>query len=152
MQSKLNVVYVRRVGPYGQVELVPRLFEKLVGWAGSRELLAPDTRFFCIAHDNPGVTSQDNLRLSVCLTVPPGTQPEGDVGATTIPGGKCAVARFDIEPFRVAEAWEAVCGAWLPQSGFQLDDRLLYEELVKPPDPARAGKVILDICLPIRAL
>lgn len=147
-----HVVYLRHVGPYGQVGLVPRLVAKLREWAVPRGLLTGDTRLLLVAHDNPNVTDDDKLRLSICLTVPPGTPGEGEVGTMRIPGGKFAVGRFEIPPTRIAEAWNVVCGEWLPQSGYQPDDRLCYEEALSDPREHPEGKMRLHVCVPVRPL
>lgn len=147
-----HVVYLRHVGPYGQAAVVPQLVAKLRGWAVPRDLVKGDTRLLLVAHDDPHVTEQDKLRLSVCLTVPPGTTGEGEVGTMKIPGGKFAVARFEIRPERIKEAWDVVMGDWLPQSGYQPDDRLCYEEALGDPRQHPEGKLELDICVPVRPL
>lgn len=147
-----HVVYLRHVGPYGQVALVPRLVERLRSWAVPRGLVTTATRLLLVAHDSPSITAPDKLRLSVCLTVPAGTAGEGEVGTMQIPGGKFAVARFEIPPARIAEAWNVVYGRWLPQSGYQPDDRLCYEEALSDPREHPEGKIMLDICVPVRPL
>ncbi|MCX4242432.1 AraC family transcriptional regulator [Paraliomyxa miuraensis] len=151
-----EVVYLRHVGPYGQVDVVPRLVEELRGWAVPRGLYTPDTRLLLVAHDSPTVTDEDKLRLSVCFTVPPGTAVakggDGEVGTMTIPGGKFAVGHFEIEPRRIAEAWNVVMGDWLLGSGFQPDDRLCYEEAKNDPRQHPEGKIVVDICVPVRPL
>jgi AraC family transcriptional regulator len=147
-----HVVYLRHVGPYGQAALIPQLVAKLRGWAVPRDLVKGDTRLLLVAHDDPHVTEQDKLRLSVCLTVPPGTAGEGEVGTMKIPGGKFAVGHFEIRPERIADAWNVVMGGWLPQSGYQPDDRLCYEEALSDPRQHPEGKLALDICVPVRPL
>lgn len=147
-----HVVYVRHVGPYGQAALVPRLVERLRTWAVPRGLYTPASRLLLVAHDSPNITAPDKLRLSVCFTVPPGTEGEGEVGTMMIPGGKYAVARFEIPPARIAEAWNVVFGRWLPQSGYQPDDRLCYEEALSDPRQHPEGKLELAICVPVRPL
>ena len=147
-----NVIYLRHVGPYGQTELIPRLIRKLRAWAVPRGLGGEESKLILVAHDNPGITDDDKLRLSICLTVPEGTQAEGEYGIMTIPGGDYAVARFEIPPQRIAEAWGVVCGGWLPQSGYQPDDRLCYEVALNDPREHPEGKIILDIHVPVRPL
>jgi AraC family transcriptional regulator len=147
-----NVAYLRHVGPYGQVALVPRLVDELREWAVPRGLLTSDTRLLLVPHDQPNITEQDKLRLSICLTVPAGTAVEGEVGTMKIPGGKFAVGHFEITPDRIAEAWNVVCGDWLPQSGYQPDDRLSYEEARNDPRQHPQGKIIVDVCVPVRPL
>lgn len=147
-----HVVYLRHVGPYGQTALVPRLLAELRQWAVPRGLLTADTRTLLVPHDDPNVTDGGKLRLSVCLTVPPGTQGEGEVGTMTIPGGKFAVGRFEIPPVRIGEAWSVVMGGWLPGSGYQPDDRFCYEEALSDPRQHPEGKIRIDICVPVRPL
>jgi len=147
-----NVVYLRHVGPYGQADVIPRLVGKLYGWAVPRGLRTPAAKLLLVAHDNPGITDSDKLRLSICLTVPEGTAGEGEFGTMTIPGGAFAVARFEIPPSRIAEAWDVVIGDWLPQSGYQPDDRLCYEEALGDPREHPQGKIILKIHVPVRPL
>ncbi len=144
------VAYVRHVGPYGQVDLMPKLSESIRQWVAARDLLTPTTELMCVAHDSPAITDANKLRLSVCMPVPPGTRGEGDVGTMSIPGGKHAVARFEIAPARIAEAWNAVMRDWFPESGFQPADGFPYEVVRQNPRQHPEGKIVLDICVPVR--
>ena len=147
-----HVAYIRHVGPYGQVAEVPRMFEKLHRWLGARELLTAEMVNLVVAHDDPKITPDAKLRLSVCATVPPTILAEGEVGVMSLPGGKCGVARFEIPPERIAEAWNAVMGVWLPDSGYQPDDRPCYEVVVQSPSDNPRGLIVLDIYTPVRPL
>lgn len=148
----LNVVYVRHTGPYGQAGVVPMLVKRLRQWALPRGIAGPDARLVLVAHDSPMITAEDKLRLSVCLSAPEGTRGEGEVGTMQIPGGRFAVARFEVSPAEIASAWEVVVGEWLPQSGYQPDDRLCYEEVMTSPTEHPEGKYVLAICVPVRPL
>ena len=147
-----HVVYLRYIGPYGQTDLMPCLIAKLRKFAAPRGLITPESRLFVVAHDSPTITEAAKLRLSVCLTAPMGSQGEGEFGTMTITGGRFAVGRFEIPPARVAEAWGVMVGDWLPQSGYEPDDRLCYEEMIVSPREHAEGKIVLDIFLPVRAL
>lgn len=148
------VAYVRHIGPYaGDEALFEELFIKLMNWAGPRNLLRfPETQVMAVYHDDPNVTEEEKLRISACITVPPETMAEGDVGRMTVPGGLFAVARFEIDSGEYEEAWKAVMETWLPGSGYQPDDRLCYEWFHNNPKEHPDGKHIFDICLPVRAL
>lgn len=152
-QPEYHVAYVRHVGPYaGDTELFGRLFEQLIRWLGARDLLGPDTQFITIAHDDPKVTEESKLRISVCATVPKGTNVTGEIGSMTIPNGKYAVARFETSTPEIALAWEAMFSSWLPQSGYQPDDRSCYEICHNDPKTHPEHKHIYDICIPVKAL
>ncbi len=151
---ELNVAYVRHIGPYkGDVDLFEGLFEKLMKWAGPRGLLQfPETQCLSVYHDNPEITDEDKLRTSVCITVPKDTKVEGEIGRMTIPGGKFAVANFEINSNEFEDAWNTLMGGWLPESGYQPDDRLCYEICHNNPKEHPENKHIVDICVPVKPL
>ena len=97
---ELNVAYVRHIGPYaGQVGVFEDLFGRLMQWAGPRGLVGgPDTEILSVYHDDPEVTDEDKLRVDACITVPEGTPVDGEVGQMKVPGGKFAVAHFELNP------------------------------------------------------
>jgi len=77
-----TLAYVRYVGPYkGDGKLFEGLFTKLFQWAGSRGLLGfPETKTIIIYHDNPDITDETKLRVSVSISVPPDTAVDGEIG------------------------------------------------------------------------
>ncbi len=150
----LEVAYVRHVGPYaGDAELFQGLFEKLMKWAGARGLLRfPETQILCVYHDDPNITDGAKLRTSACLTVPADTPAEGEIGRMNVDGGKYAVARFELADNEYEEAWQSIYGGWLPESGYQPDDRPNYELYQNDPSQHPEGKCIVDICIPVKPL
>ncbi len=147
---ELNVAYARHVGPYAGI---PEAFGRLHKWAGPRGLFGdPGARFIAVYHDDLHVTEEAKLRSSACLTVPRGTKPDGDIGIMTIPGGKFAVGRFEIDGNQFKEAWDALLGEWFPSSGFQGDDRMCYEMYLNDSNTHPEKKFIVDICEPVKPL
>ena len=149
-----EVAYVRHIGPYaGDSALFESLFTKLFTWASAHNLVNfPETQFMAVYHDDPNVTEEEKLRVSACLTVPPDTKGDGEIGRMTIPGGSFAVAWFEINPDEYGDAWNAVMKDWLPGSGYQPDDRLCYEWYLNDPKQHPEGKHIFNICLPVKPL
>jgi len=146
----LQVAYVRHIGPFGGVG---RAFDKLMRWAGPRGLVRfPETKLLGVYHDNPDITEEAKLRSSACLTVPPGTKVEGEVGLMAIPGGTFVVARAEVAASQFGEAWNALMRDWLPESGYQPDDRMCYEVYLNDPKTHPEGKFLVEICQPIRPL
>jgi len=86
-----------------------------------------------VYHDDPEVTPEDKLRVDACITVPKDAPVDGEIGKMTVPGGKFAVAHFEISGDEYGEAWNALMGGWLPESGYQPDDRLCYELYLNNP-------------------
>lgn len=150
--SKKTVAYVRHIGPYqGDSALFDALFQRLFRWAGPRGLLCgPDSQIMAVYYDNPEITAAEKLRTDVAVTVPEDTKVDGDVGKTTLPGGKYALARFELKSDEYAQAWDALYGVWLPESGFQPDDRPCFELYHNDPREHPEGRCIVDICIPVK--
>jgi AraC family transcriptional regulator len=110
---EMYVAYYRHVGSYSGVG---EAFDKLMRWAGPRGLLQfPKTRMLGVYHDDPEITDPSRLRSSACVTVPEGTEVDGEIGAMTVPGGRFAVASFEITHEQFGEAWDELMGKWLPE-------------------------------------
>jgi AraC family transcriptional regulator len=150
----VHVAYVRHVGPYkGDAALFGRLWGQIMKWAAPRGLIQPETtKCLSVYHDDPEITDDDKLRVSICISVPEGTKVEGEVGEMTVPGGTFAVARFELADDEYAAAWAALYGGWLPESGFQPDDRPAYELCLNDPKQHPQGKAEIAICVPVKPL
>lgn len=150
---EMTLAYVRYTGPYkGDTELFDRLYERLYRFAGPRGLVNPQAQSITVYHDSPEITAENQLRVSVGITVPPDTEVSGEVGKMTLPGGKYALARFELDKDGFSEAWGWVYGEWLPNSGYTADDRLGFEWYHNTPEDNAAGRFILDICIPVKVL
>lgn len=148
---KMTVAYIRHTGPYkGNEKLFEGLWNRLFAWAGPRGLIGgPHFQSLIVYHDDPNVTIEDKLRMSVCITVPPDTGVDGEVGKMDIEAAKYVVARFEVRANEFQEAWDWVYGQWLPGSGYQPDDKPCFE--VYPEEP-KNGKFTVDICVPVKPM
>ncbi|MBM3405223.1 MAG: AraC family transcriptional regulator [Bacteroidetes bacterium] len=149
---KTTVAYIRHTGPYqGDSKLFEKLIGELCRWAGPKGLLrGPDMKIIIIYHDDPQVTEQDKLRMSVSIPVPPETRVDGKIGKMDIAAGTYAIGRFEVKDNEFSEAWGWMYGTWLPQSGYQPDDGPcleIYTEEVK-----KGEKIKVDICVPVKPL
>lgn len=149
---EMHVAYIRHIGPYkGDSNLFETLISRLMTWAGPRGLIRfPETTLLSVYHDNPDITDEEKLRLSVCLTVPEETSVDGDIGKMIIPGGTFAVGRFELTETQFEAAWDSMVTDWLPVSGYQPDDRLCYEICLNNPGEHPENKHIVDICFPVK--
>jgi AraC family transcriptional regulator len=150
----MYVAYIRHTGPYKRdAELFSRLFGKLYKWAAARDLVdLPDARWLTIYHNEPEVTRDEKLRISVSITVPESIKPDGEMGAMIVQGGKYAIARFSLQSHQYQSAWDYLCGSWLPESGYQPDDRCSFELYPHMQEQSEDGSHIVDIYLPVKPL
>lgn len=151
---ELHVAYVRHVGPYkGDSELFAGLFGKLMNWAGPKGLCQfPETSVLAVYHDDPNLTAEDKQRVSACITVPADTEAGEGIEKMTVPGGPFAVARVEIAGDEFEDAWNSVMAGWLPESGYQPDDRPCYELFHNNFKEHPEQKHILDICVPVKPM
>ena len=148
---EMTVAYIRNLGPYnGDKVLYQKNRNKLFAWAGARGLMdGIDFKYLILYHDNPNVTLSENLRMSLCVTVPPDTVVDGEIGKMVIARAKYVVCRFELTENDFQDAWNWVYGNWLPQSGYQPDDKPYFETY---PEEPKGNKFIVDFCVPIKPL
>jgi len=158
-KPEMTVAYVRHTGPYmGDEQLFQRLFATLYKWAGPRNLVRRGvTEELIIYHDDPETVEAENQRVSCCISVPPETPVEGEIGKMTVDAGTYAEARFKVDATQFGGAWNWVYGVWLPESGYQPDDRFCYEryqdhEPEQEMDGAEGRTFVVDICVPVKPL
>jgi len=78
---------------------------------------------------------------------------ESEVGKMTVPGGKYAVARFELAGSEEYEnAWNKVFGEWLPESGYQPADSACYELYLKDHKEYPQGIHIVEICILVKQI
>jgi len=148
---EMTLAYIRHIGPYkGDDKLFEGIWNRLFAWAGPRGLIGgKDFRSLVIYHDDPNVTIEDKLRMSVCITVPAATKVDGEIGKMEIEAAKYVIARFELTARDFQLAWDWVYGQWFPASGYQPDDKPCFEMY---PEEPKDGKFIVDICVPVKPI
>lgn len=148
---KMTVAYIRHIGPYkGDDKLFEGIWNRLFAWAGPRSLLGgKDFKSLVVYHDDPNVTMEDKLRMSVCITVPAETKVDGEIGKMEIETARYVIARFELTAQDFQQAWDWVYGQWFPTSGYQPDDKPCFEMY---PEEPKDGKFIVDICVPVKPM
>ncbi len=147
-EKAIKLIYTRYMGPYkGDSELFSDLFNKLYQWADQRKLISTSSRWFVIYHDFGNETNEDQLRLSVCMSVDRNVAVNGDIGILNFHEGQYAVGSFMVEPNEYGKAWYYMYGKWLPTSGYKPDDRFSLEHY--PIVEEREGKRLVEIYIPI---
>ncbi len=150
----MTLAYVRHIGPYaGDQDLFGRLYGKLTKWAAPRGVFAQkEFKFINIYHDNPEITDDDKLRMSICVTIPEDMQVDGEIGKMTVEPNRYAVGHFELDVDQYKEAWDFMCGRWMAESGYQPGEGLVFEEMVEDPEKHPEGKHVVNICVPVKPL
>jgi AraC family transcriptional regulator len=145
---EMTVAYIRNIGPYnGDHVQYQKNRQKLFLWAAARGLMGgKDFRYLILYHDNPQVALSENLRMSLCITVPPETKVDGEIGKMSIGAATYAVGRFELTSADFQKAWDWMYGTWFPGSGYQPDDKPYFETY---PEEPRGDRFIVDFCIPV---
>ena len=153
--EEMRVIYVRYTGNYQELaSAMPGMMEKLFGFATGHNLLVPgETKVLSVYHDNPGLTNENQLRTSLCMSVPTDAvvDEDSDIGSMNI-SGKFAVGHFEVCRSEYGDAWDYMYGEWLPDSGYQPRDAFPFEVYLSEPSVNPQQKQLLDIYLPIEPL
>lgn len=146
---EVTVAYMRQIGPYG--EPIGELWRRFHKWREVRDLLGRNA--YGIALNDPSITAPEKCVYDACVEVRPGFAATGDVSVKALPGGKYALKEFLGNPRTIGDAWDEFTGGWLPDSGYQFDDRPCFE-LYRPNDPydPAKGDFGCAMCIPIRPL
>jgi len=148
----LHVACMRYVGPYG-ARGIPALWGRLRAWGAGQELGAGPRVHVGVAHDDPSITAPERCRYDACVVVRRDFAPDRLVDVMDVPGGRYAIAEFVGTAHEIESVWDRVFAGWLPDSGYEPDDRPCYE--LYRGDPSVASKPGVFRCalhLPIRRL
>ena len=149
-RTPAHVAYMRHTGAYG--EPISEFWRNVVApWMMTNNLMGCVR--YGVSHDDPSITSAEQLRYDACVEVPSGWKGMGNYHETTIPGGRYATTRFRGTTDQITGAWAQILREWLPSSGMQLDARPFFEYY---PTDARfdpkTGEFECDLCVPVAAL
>jgi AraC family transcriptional regulator len=118
-----HVAYMRHVGPFG-AHGIPELWTRLRDWMERRDLMDAEIKLG-VAHDDPDVAD--------------------------LAGGRYAVSGFTGTAHDIRGAWDRLYRSWLPDSGYEPDDRPCLELYRgNPMVNAKAGVFRCELCVPVR--
>jgi AraC family transcriptional regulator len=145
-----RVAYMRHTGPYGS-STITKMWQRFAEWCDANGLLKPRPTMYGISQDSPKLTAPDKCRYDACVPVGADFQPKDEIGVETIAGGRYACARFTGTAAEIHAAWMRFIGQWIPDSGYQCDNRPALE-LYEPDftiDP-KTGAFSCLLCMPVR--
>jgi AraC family transcriptional regulator len=144
---KTKVAFVRHLGPYDQCGVA---WEKLCRWAGPKGLLAKDTVFLGICHDDPEITPPDKIRYDASIVVTASVPPENEVGVTEIGGAEFAVATHLGAYEKLHNSYAEMAGRWIPSQGRECASAPSLEFYRNSPEDTPPEKLVTDIYIPLK--
>lgn len=145
-----EVAYVRHIGSYLDTHMA---WNTLGVWASTHGLTPMSQYFIGISLDDPETVNEAECRYDACVTLPEGFDKSDDsvVQFKTVQGGKYASYQFYDKVDKLALAYQSLFGNWLPDSGYDVDDRPCLEFVMNDPSQDAEGKCKVDLYIPIRS-
>ncbi|MDR1718869.1 MAG: AraC family transcriptional regulator [Dysgonamonadaceae bacterium] len=164
--NEKKVIYLQLVGKYPDLDF-GGAYRKLWQFVKNQKLFSagiehiavfidcPEDKCKCDNCDTPHCTC-DNCdcpdcitRTNVCLVVPKAEVGEGEIGITTIAGGKYAKFVYQGPYSGFSAVYDAIYSRWLPESGLKLRDCPSFEKYINNPERVEPEKLKTEIYVPI---
>lgn len=145
------VVSKRYSGPYGSPKITG-MWHELMQWADTKGLIGKETTSLAVVRDDPFSTQPERCRYDACVVVPESfTATDPDYRIEAVTGGRYLCYHFAGRSTDIDPAWDRVYSEWLPDSGYQPDDRPNLE-LYRPGSILDAVELTFrcDLCVPVR--
>jgi AraC family transcriptional regulator len=129
---------------------IGRAFETLGGTLQARHLYRPEMKMIGVYLDDPELVPEDRLRSFACMTEGEHVPAEAPLIHRHLDGGEYAVLRHKGPYADMHKAYQWLYGEWLPQSGRELRDTVMFEEYINNPRDAAPTELLTDIHLPLK--
>ncbi|MBX5100625.1 AraC family transcriptional regulator [Rhizobium lentis] len=137
-----ELIGVAHTGSYMQIG---KAFETLFGTLYARGLARPDMRMIGVYLDDPDIVPAEKLRSIACVTGTSDLPADPPLERRTIEGGPYAVLRHKGPYADMYKAYQWLYSEWLPKSGRQLKDSVMFEEYLNNPRDVPPTELMTDI-------
>lgn len=145
--DSFGVVGVAHTGSYMGIG---KAFETLYGTLFSRNLFRPDMEMIGIYLDDPELVPTDKLRSFACVSAKGDLPSDAPLTPQTLDGGRYAVLRHKGPYADMPLAYQWLYGTWLPQSGREVRDSLMFEKYLNNPRDVPPTELLSEIYLPLK--
>ncbi|KRB60203.1 AraC family transcriptional regulator [Rhizobium sp. Root708] len=142
----IQLIGVPHLGSYMQIG---QAFETLFGTLHVRGLARPTMRMIGVYFDDPDIVPADKLRSIACVNTDGGAAIAPPLQAQMLDGGEYAVLRHKGPYANMHKAYQWLYAEWLPASGRQLRDNLMFEEYLNNPREVPPTELLTDIYMPL---
>jgi AraC family transcriptional regulator len=150
-------VTVRTIQPQSLVAIphtgsymgIGKAFEALIGTLSSRNLFRPDMGMIGLFLDDPDLVPEKVLRSFACVTAGENVAAEAPLVSRVLAGGDYAVLRHQGPYATMGAAYRWLYATWLPASGRQIRDEVMFEAYLNNPRDVPPGELLTEIFLPL---
>jgi AraC family transcriptional regulator len=144
--APIALVGVRHTGSYMQIS---KAFEMLFGTLYARGLAEPQMRMIGVYFDDPDLVPAEQLRSIACVACDSTIAIEPPLEALLLDGGEYAVLRHKGPYADMYKAYQWLYAEWLPTSGRQLRDGLMFEDYLNNPRDVAPTALLTEIHMPL---
>ncbi len=101
----LHAVCLRHVGA---LHAMQPTFRRLLPWASAHGLVREDSQLMSVFLSNPETTAESDLQTDACLIVDALLETDSGITCRTIPAGRYAVGRFELDMAEFPAAWQTM--------------------------------------------
>lgn len=141
-----ELIGVAHTGSYMQIG---KAFETLFGTLYARGLARPDMRMIGVYLDDPDIVPAEQLRSIACVTGSANVPAEAPFERRRVDGGTYAVLRHKGPYADMHKAYQWLYAEWLPKSGRQLKDSVMFEEYLNNPRDVPPTELLTEIHMPL---
>lgn len=128
---------------------IGKAFETLFGTLSARGLGRPAMRMIGVYVDDPDIVPAEKLRSIACVTSCSDVPAEAPFERRSFDGGDYAVLRHKGPYADMYKAYQWLYAEWLPKSGRQLKDSIMFEEYLNNPREVPPTELMTDIHMPL---
>ncbi|MBB2672271.1 UNVERIFIED_ORG: AraC family transcriptional regulator [Rhizobium esperanzae] len=141
-----ELIGVAHTGSYMQIG---KAFETLFGTLYARGLARPDMWMIGVYLDDPDIVPAEQLRSIACVTSSADVPAEAPFERRRVDGGTYAVLRHKGPYADMHKAYQWLYAEWLPKSGRQLKDSVMFEEYLNNPRDVPPTELLTEIHMPL---
>jgi len=152
--DNINVISARETGSYP--EAAPKAWGRIMKFAYGNRLMNKDIRSIGISHDDPSVTSPEQIRYDACVDIDadlknPAFKNNDNLEKKTIAAGKYAMFLHKGSYENFAQSYAYIFNEWLPESNYQAsDDKTCFEiYLNRDPRKTKPENLKTEIYIPL---
>jgi AraC family transcriptional regulator len=145
--APLDLIGVPHQGSYMQIS---QAFETLYGTLHARGLGRRDMRMIGVYLDDPDIVPVEKLRSFACVTGGADIPAEPPLVRRSIDGGEYGVLRHKGPYADMPRAYQWLFAEWLPSSGRQLRDAVMFEDYLNNPRDVAPTELVTEIHMPLQ--
>ncbi|MDE1992420.1 MAG: AraC family transcriptional regulator [Rhizobiaceae bacterium] len=143
----IPLIGVAHSGSYMEIG---RAFETLFGTLYARGQARPEMQMIGVYLDDPDIVPAEKLRSYACVTAGDETPADEPLERRSVAGGEYAVLRHKGPYADMYKAYQWLYAEWLPVSGRQLRDALMFEKYLNNPREVPPTELLTEIYMPLQ--